>query len=281
MSPKFSLPVFGACAVVFFAAAGTASSQPAAPSAADQQAMMQQAMDMLRFAMRIRTVPLDGFEIPQEQRHWEMHVEQHGDVWITNYSTEPHLSFRVQTIICDDKTLKVVGQDATILGADETAETFYKANTNFLSFDDTKQVLACALPHMLFSQSSTNDPAVKWTTSHSRAIRHMAHWMRYFNEDGDSKRAADFFSATLEIERRHLQELAAGSDHSEELGALQLFEKVLPRDVFLPASALSAGQKAQVRGYLEAALQSERKLGVFAPQDQNIRRDQELLLRYR
>jgi hypothetical protein len=105
--------------------------------------------------------------------------------------------------------------------------------------------------------------------------------VRYFNEEGDIKRAADFFSTLLGSERRHLQELAADSDHSKELGAIQLFEKLLPREAYLAPADLTASQKADVRAYLEAALQSERKLGVFASQDANIRRDQELLQRYR
>jgi hypothetical protein len=242
---------------------------------------MNAAMDALRFAMRIRTVPLEGFEIPADVRHWDIKADGHDFTWILTYSTTPHITFRVQAFTCENGgEKKRKGQDATILGPMETAATFYKANTSFLMFD-TDQVLGCSLQYMSFDLSDTNDAKVKWVTSHSRAIRHMSNWMRFLKGSGDSKRAADFFSVILEKELEHLQELASNSDHSEALNSIDLFERLLPRKDYLPADSLTASQRGAVRDYLQTAIKIRQKLSVFAPATaQDTQRDEKLLQQY-
>lgn len=240
---------------------------------------LNKAVDILRFAMSIRTVPLDGFTIPAEQRHWDVRGGPHGGVWILTYSTEPNIVFSVQAFSCENN--KWSGQDATILAPAETAAAFYKANTTFLSFD-VNPPLACSRKGMAFELSDTNDPKVKWITSHSRAIRQMANWMRYLNETGDSKRAADFFATAFEKELQNLKERLANSDHTDTLLSIDSFEDLLPRQNYLPGASLTPGQRSTVRAYLQTVIQTRKELSVFTPNsEQNIRRYEELLQQYR
>jgi hypothetical protein len=278
-SVRVALP----CAAVLFSTGVLLCRQiPPPQTRTKSPEMWEEMMGLLQYAMKIRTEPLAGFEIPSDERDWNIKVTKlRADVAIATYSTAPQLTFSVQTIFCSDKVLMKNGQDATILGSAETAAEFYKSNTSFLAYDPY-QPLVCSLPYMEFSERHTNDPNVIWVTSHGRAIRHMSNWIHFLSDHGQSKRAAEFFVTALSEEQQHLEELTSDPDHSKSLQELELFGKLLPRNSFLQAPALSDGERAQVRAFVQITIQIRKKLRVFAPSaDQEIQQDEKLLAQYR
>jgi hypothetical protein len=241
--------------------------------------------ELLIDGLDARLRPLTNFQIPDGSVLSRVTLlKLNRDATIVDYTLASNPPFQVQAIICEetigrDKQTQV---DATILGPTETADEFYDAN---LAFYPPNTIPPCMMAGM---HASIQNGWVKHkdgkrdaylTTSHDRAVRHMANWVQYLAEHrGDRGRAAQFLAVGLAHEADQLRALATGTDLETAMHHLALLEKIIPSSLFDLRLPLGADQSGQVRRFLRLRLQLREKLSSFADDSATlIQRDQTLL----
>ena len=243
--------------------------------------------ELLTDGLNARTTPLTNFQIPHHFARWDVKLLRlNEDAFIVNYTVGSAPPFQIQAIICSPTIggESVTRVDATILGPTETADAFYDANLTF-AFYPPDTTPPCMVKFM------SDDIRTGWverdkvrrdaylTTSHDRAVRHMANWVQYLAENRDDRdRSAEFLASALKHEADRLRDLASGTDLKEAMEHLVLLERTLPASLFDLQLPLTSDQLGQLKRFLQLRLELQQKLATFSSgSDELIQRDQALL----
>lgn len=270
--------------------------------------------EILDFASAVRATPITEPGIPAT--NWastkignrvkaprdESLLQIGDDALVLTEKLDPQFKFYVQSILCthgpgkvkvkvrtDSLLVESTAQgavketaslwDATLLGTQERAATFYEANSTFRVAGDPVSFPACMPVGMTFSQPTRGSQVM---LSHDRVLAHMCNWLRFLVQIGDSKRSTDFLTTILAKHKQVLLEEDSAKDLEHLAADVDLFDRWFPFEEFDGSLEISTEQRAQVRDFLRTTISLRRKLQQIEPAfGDNIARDEALERRMR
>lgn len=239
---------------------------------------LEEAIQILRATLTARVAPL-VFEVPQEQIRWDMTLTRYNqDTFFITYRPEQRPEFRMQLTLCE-RVGKGKWSDATLLGATESADVFYRDNLSYASFISDLEYTQCLEPLMSFqSRLASNGRALY--TSEDRMLKHMANWVTALAAARDVARAGDFLRVLVAKQREVLIAADKERDFERVAERLELFDRMFSFAVLDQNDVVTASDRRGLADWLTTTIAERRKLVTLQPGvGKNLARDEALLKR--
>jgi hypothetical protein len=246
-------------------------------------ALMVQTMQV---AEKVRATPITepGIPIGQVSGKWEIKgLKLEDDTFIATFELAPQYLFYVQSWICHRKDEPASFFDATTLGDQETAATFYAANLSFYTSDDMGYI-RCMKKGMEISSVIGRPKDAKGTLNESelRVLQGMSNWLLFLAKfRQDKSRSSDFLPFILDHYRLHILAVSDQGGAKDVASAIEFFDDNFPFEVFDLNIPLTTGGKQQAHEFFRTVLLARNRLKVLSPEVAGkIDRDTELMKRY-
>jgi hypothetical protein len=241
-------------------------------------------VEILHKAFNLRSTPITEPGIPTHEVYGNYAIrflKLTSTDFIITYQLGADYKFYVQAFFCSDDpkaSLSEAMSDATILGQQESAETFYTANYSF--FAPMSAHFASCMPEGMELHYDRPEPLSR-NEAHSeeRVLRHMSNWLLFFAKfQNDSRRSAQWLPFILAKYKQLLMQTDIEGDLQSLAGKIKLFDKMFSFSVFdlnLPIDEVGRNSEKQ---FFETMLLMRRKLAPFSPEvAAHMTRDEALL----
>lgn len=275
----------------------------------EQKQMLELTQQLMKLANGLRATPIAEAGIPTEEVHgqWNMnYLVLTNDVLVVTYVLEPRYKFYVQGIQCRLKEKEAGFLDATILGPEETAATFYSANLKFVDPQNVDFVTCQRAGVEIYTvvrdriirtislgggqvdvatakatSPSSVESSVKISESRERVLGHMCNWLAFFaKQDEDARKRKDFLITILDRYEAVFLDTEGKGDLKLLSYKVDLFDTLFPFFVLESNPSLSDEERVKVRQFFQVLVRIRKELRVVAPTSaQNIARDEALMQR--